>query len=822
MSNDLNIQFERHDKNTWDVEYIRKSILDCMVHLVGKDPELAWENDWYKALVLFLKGILAERRVEFERKIRAQEVKRVYYLSLEYLIGRNLHRTLADLNMTDAARQALAACGKSLEEILDCEAEAGLGNGGLGRLAACIVDSMASQGYPGVGYGIRYQFGMFKQSIENGLQVEHPESWLRFGSPWELERRSLVYEIKFKGRIFHYRDKQGRNRCQWVETEDCEAQAFDVLLSGYRTPSLSYLRLWNSRASREFDLHNFNAGNYIDAVKSKIHSENLSKVLYPDDSTSMGQELRLMQEYFFVSASLQDIFAQHVTCPEDLQKLPDNVAIHLNDTHPATAIPEMMRLLLDDHGLDYENAWDITRRVFSYTNHTLLPEALETWSLDVFGKILPRHLDICYLINHHHMNNVKYKLPGDTSILGRMSLFDDNSKRVRMANLSIVGSHTVNGVAELHSQLMQKGMFADFVRLSPGKLTNVTNGITPIRWLVLANPGLANLITDVIGGDWVHDLTKLKKLADLADDHGFQDRFMAVKKANKVRLAHFMSEKHGIRLNVDFLFDVQVKRMHEYKRQLLNLLHVLTRYIWIRDGIKPGLLPRTVLFGGKAAPAYHMAKLIIRLINDVADMVRNDPVVANQLQLAFIPNYNVSAAEIIMPACELSEQISTAGLEASGTGNMKFALNGALTIGTMDGANIEIRNEVGPDNIFIFGLESHRTDELWKNGYNPGEAIAKSADLKRILEMIRDGYFCPEEPNRYQPIYDALTMGDHYLLTADYADYIACQERVDQLYRNPRAWARKSIINVANMGFFSIDRTVQTYAEKVWKIKPVK
>ncbi|MDH4215967.1 MAG: glycogen/starch/alpha-glucan phosphorylase, partial [Gallionella sp.] len=673
------------------------------------------------------------------------------------------------------------------------------------------------------GMGIRYEYGMFHQQIEHGWQVEHPDNWLRYGNPWEFPRPEVLFPVKFHGRVVQYSDEQGKTHHHWIETDDVMAMAYDTPVPGYGLNTVNNMRLWSAKASRDFDLKYFNEGNYIKAVEDKNESENLSKVLYPNDTTAMGRELRLKQQYFFVSASLQDILYRFFKHHESLDELPDKVAIQLNDTHPSIAIPELMRLLVDIHHLDWEHAWSITTRTFSYTNHTLMPEALETWLVSLFEQVLPRHLQIIFEINQRFLLDVMHHFPGDSELLKRMSIIDEgHGRRVRMAHLAIVGSHHVNGVAQLHSDLMKSTIFSEFDRHFPGKLINVTNGITPRLWLNQANPELASLITRRIGKGWVTDLPQLRQLSGLAEDPSFQSEFHAVKQANKQRLTGLVRNRLALEINPDSLFDVQVKRIHEYKRQLLNLLHVVTLYNRIRTNPSLDVVPRTVIIAGKAAPGYVTAKLIIKLANSIADIVNNDPAVRGLLKLVFIPNYDVSTACIIIPSADLSQQISTAGTEASGTGNMKLALNGALTIGTLDGANIEIMEEVGEDNIFIFGLNAHDVAALKSSGYNPWNYYHANNELKWALDMIASGYFSPEQTDRFQPIYDSLTNGgDSYMLLADYAAYIAAQDQVDTLYRDQRQWTRRAILNVAGMGKFSSDRTISEYAQKIWGAKPV-
>jgi len=808
--------------DTQDADSIRRALIGYMVRVVGTDPRDAGPREWFLAVAHLLKGILSERGMSTSRAQYGQDARRVYYLSMEFLTGRRLMKHLLDFGLETQMREALTAVGQDLDAIADVEPDPALGNGGLGRLAACFLDSLATHRYPGHGYGIRYEFGMFSQTIEDGQQVEHPDNWLQSGNPWEFVRHSVSYPVRFHGRIVCFKDEQGRQRCQWVDTEDVSAVAYDMKVTGYGSPIISNLRLWAAQATNDFDLRYFNQGNYIEAVKDKTTSETLSKVLYPMDSTVLGQELRLKQEYFFVSASLQDIVARHLRAHDDLSRLPEKITIQLNDTHPALAVPEMMRLLMDVHGMEWDPAWDITRQVFCYTNHTLLPEALETWPIGMLEHVLPRHLEIIYQINHGHLQQVRFRFPGDMEALRHMSLVDDATQRIRMAHLAIVGSKRVNGVAALHTRLLRETVFPEFDTMFPGKFINVTNGVTQRRWLLQCNPGLSALITEAIGDAWTTDLTALTALEPLAEDVAFRDSFMAVKHGNKARLAEHLEGLTGVAADPASLFDVQVKRIHEYKRQLLNVMHVIHLYRCIRDGDADGIGSRTVIIGGKAAPGYLLAKLIIRLINDVALTINNDPLVRDRLRVIFLPNYNVSNAEVTIPGADLSEQISTAGTEASGTGNMKFALNGALTIGTLDGANIEIKEEVGDDNIFIFGLTADQVSQTKQRGYNPWRFADEDADLKRVLDMIFTGFFSPQQVNRYQPIRDALfDQGDRYMVLADFRAYLDAQKAVDTLYRDSDAWARKAIMNVARMGLFSSDRSIHTYARDIWSIQPM-
>ena len=802
---------------------ICESMAAHLTYSISKYSAMATTRDWFEIAARTARDRMAERWMETMQTYYREDPKRVYYLSLEFLVGRTFSNAALNLGLHEEFKKALYELGQDIEEVREVEFDAGLGNGGLGRLAACFLDSMATLELPCYGYGIRYEYGMFHQKIEDGQQVEHPDNWLRYGNPWEFPRPEVLYPVKFHGRVVEFKGDDGTVRHHWVDAEEIMAMAFDTPVPGFGGKTVNNMRLWSAKSSRDFDLRYFNQGDYIQAVADKNASENLSKVLYPNDSTEMGKELRLKQQYFFVSASLQDILYRYKKHHPTWDDLPDKVAIQLNDTHPAISIAELMRLLVDIHGLSWDHAWGLTTRTFSYTNHTLMPEALETWKVSLFENVLPRHLEIIYAINFHFLRQVTHAFPGDNDLLRRMSLIDENGeRRIRMAHLAIVGSHTVNGVAQLHSDLMKSTIFADFDRLSPGKFLNMTNGITPRRWLNQANPALASLITSHIGSDWICHLDQLAKLRKLADDTAFRKAFGAVKRANKQQLADMIQDTLAIRVNPDSLFDIQIKRIHEYKRQLLNVLHVVTLYNRIRQGTHPDAVPRTVIIGGKAAPGYAMAKRIIRLINNVAEIVNNDPLIGDRLKLVFIPNYNVSNAERIVPAADLSEQISTAGTEASGTGNMKLSLNGALTIGTLDGANVEIMEEVGEANFFLFGLTTEEVAAQRQAGYNPWDHYHGNPELKQVLDMIGSGYFSPDEPDRFQPIVDALLRyGDHYLLLADYASYVACQDRVGKLYQQQDKWIRTAILNVAGMGKFSSDRTIRQYAEQIWHVATV-
>jgi starch phosphorylase len=805
-----------------DALYFEQPLVKHLMYSEGKGVDAATERDWYESAAHCVRDHMTERWSKMLNSNCDQDGKQVYYLSLEFLLGRTLSNAALNLGIEEPLRESLKTLGQNMEDVAETEIDAALGNGGLGRLAACFLDSMATLNLPGQGYGIRYEYGMFNQEIDQGQQVEHPDNWLRYGNPWEFQRPERLYPIKFGGHTVEFPTVFGGNARRWVNNDTVMAMAYDVPIPGYGTETVNNLRLWAAKSTREFNLASFNAGDYIGAIQEKEITETLSKVLYPNDNSVVGKELRLKQEYFFVSASVQDILHRFLAKNTDWDLLPEKVAIQLNDTHPAIAVAELMYQLLDNHRLVWDHAWSLVTKVFAYTNHTLMPEALETWGVYKFEKWLPRHLEIIYEINHRFLEQVNHQFPGDTELLRRVSIIDEgNGRRVRMAYLAIVGSHTVNGVAAIHSELLKTILFADFHRIFPKKFTNVTNGITPRRWLNQCNRGLTELISSRIGDDFVRDLAQIVKLEKYADDAAFRKQFRAVKQANKQRLATYIKEHTGIEVDPHSMFDVQIKRIHEYKRQLLNVLHVITMYNRIRSGQAQDIAPRTVIFGGKAAPGYYIAKQIIRLINDVANIVNADPAVNGLLKVVFLPNYNVSSAEKLFPASDLSEQISTAGTEASGTGNMKMALNGALTIGTLDGANIEIREEVGEDNIFIFGLDTPSVAALREQGYDPVSYYRSNQELKQVVDMIGNGFFSVNEPDRYRAIYDNLMHnGDDYLLLADYASYIEVQDQVGQVYQDQEEWTRRAILNVARIGKFSSDRTIREYAERVWGIEP--
>jgi len=792
-------------------------IEEHLLNTVGVAADNATRTDLMQAVAQVARQQLSQRWVETQAKERAEKARRVVYLSMEFLMGRTLGNALAALNLTAGAKQGLVQHAQTLEDVADREPDAALGNGGLGRLAACFLDSMATVGLPSFGYGIRYEYGMFAQAIMKGAQVEYPDPWLQDGTPWEFPRPDIAYPVRFGGWV-----EQVDGMPVWRHAGEVAAKAYDMVVPGHGTDHVSTLRLWKAVAPAHIDLSAFNTGDYARAANAKNEFENISWVLYPNDSTPAGRELRLKQEYFFVAASIQDLIRRHFVENPTLDNLADKVAIHLNDTHPAIAVAELMRLLCDEYRMEWDTAWEICGKTFSYTNHTLMPEALETWPVSLIQHVLPRHLEIIFRINKEFLEFAASQRPGDNGFLERLSLIDEHGeRRVRMAHLSVVGSHKINGVSALHSDLLVLTIFHEFFELWPERFTNMTNGVTPRRWLAQANPGLSSLLDDTLGTRWRLDLDQLKGLHAFKKDPAFQEKFMAAKRANKIRLASHIERTTGIRVSPDSLFDVQVKRIHEYKRQLLNLLHVVTRYQAILSNPDAKWVPRTVIFAGKAASSYHAAKSIIRLIHDVGTVVNNDPRIGDRLKVVFIPNYGVSVAEIIMPGADLSEQISTAGTEASGTGNMKLALNGALTIGTDDGANIEIRQNVGDENIFIFGLKTPEVRALRLAGYQPMRYYESIPALKSVLNSISAGEFSPEEPARYRSLMESLPWGgDHYLLLADYESYVATQNQVDEVYRQRSVWCERAIANVAGMGVFSSDRTIREYASQIWKIEP--
>lgn len=801
------------------VDALKHSIAYKLMFIVGKDPSIATQHDWLNATLFAVRDRMVERWLRSNRAQLSQDVRQVYYLSMEFLLGRTLSNALLSMGIYEDIEQALDEMGLNLSELLQEENDPGLGNGGLGRLAACFLDSLATLALPGRGYGIRYEYGMFSQKIVDGQQMESPDNWLEYGNAWEFPRHNTRYKVRFGGRI-----QQEGSKTRWLETEEILACAYDQIIPGFDTDATNTLRLWSAQASNEINLGKFNQGDYFAAVEDKNHSENVSRVLYPDDSTYSGRELRLRQEYFLVSATVQDILSRHWTMHQTFDNLADKIAIHLNDTHPVLSIPEMMRLLIDEHKFNWMDAWDVVQQVFSYTNHTLMTEALETWPIDMIGKILPRHLQIIFDINDHFLKLVQEQYPSEPELLPRVSIIDEtHGRKVRMAWLAVIASHKVNGVSALHSELMVQSLFADFAHIFPNRFCNKTNGVTPRRWLGLANRPLATVLDESIGHNWRTDLSQLSELEKNLDYPSFLQALQKAKLENKKRLAAYIAEKLNIVVNPGALFDVQIKRIHEYKRQLLNVLHVITRYNRILEAPNEKWVPRVVIFAGKAASAYYNAKQIIRLINDVAKVINNDPRINNLLKVVFIPNYSVSLAQLIIPAADLSEQISLAGTEASGTSNMKFALNGALTIGTLDGANVEIREHVGEENIFIFGNTTEQVEVLRNNGYNPRKYYDEDPELHLALTQMATGTFSPEDPKRYTTLFDSLVnFGDHYQLLADYRSYVDTQEQVDTLYRHSDEWTRKTLLNIANMGYFSSDRTIEEYADEIWHIKPIR
>ena len=802
-----------------DAAGITDSLAFRMMYSIAKDEHTATDFDVYQALAYAVRDRLVERWFDTQSAYYKADAKRVYYLSLEFLMGRALVNNTINLDAKNAYIDALHGLGCDLETIAEREWDAGLGNGGLGRLAACITDSAATLGLPFYGYGIRYEYGIFTQRIRDGFQVEAPDTWLRYGNPWEIARPDAIHRVRFYGRAEGYHDSEGLFRVRWVDTEDVWAMAYDTPVSGFRNDTVNTLRLWAAKSSREFDLERFNAGEYVRAVEDKTRSENISKVLYPPDDQYAGKELRLKQQYFFVSATLQDVLRRFLKFGKRRwDELPDKVAIHLNDTHPVLAIPELMRLLVDEFRVDWAVAWELTQKVFAYTNHTVLPEALEKWPADLMQRLLPRHFEIVEELDRRFRESVR-RGGGDEGLVRRTAIIDDY-RNVRMAHLAYVGSHSVNGVAALHTRLLREQLFADLDAALPGRLSNKTNGITPRRWLLQCNPALATLITEAIGDAWTTDLAELRRLAPFADDAGFRGEWIGANRINKLVLADRAKKAWQIELDADTLFDCQVKRIHEYKRQLLNALRVIALYHRIRAG-REEPAPRTVLFAGKAAPGYAMAKLIIKLINSIAELVNGDHAVRGKLAVAFLPNYSVSLAEVIFPACDLSEQISTAGTEASGTGNMKAALNGALTIGTLDGANIEIREEVGAENIFIFGHTADEVEAIRRAGYRPREWIATDPELVQAIDTIGSGALDGCHSGIFRPIFDSLTQYDYHQLCADFRSYVDCQARAAEVYAKPADWWRMSILNVAGMGKFSSDRTTREYAEEIWRVKKV-
>ena len=804
------------------VETLKRAFEENLFYTQFRIARVATANDRYMALALTLRDRLAHRWINTVESYLKEDVKVVCYLSAEFLLGPHLGNNLINLGIYDSARQAVEEAGFDLEELMNQEEEPGLGNGGLGRLAACYLDSLATLEIPAVGYGIRYEFGIFDQEIRSGWQVEITDKWLRFGNPWEIPRGEITFDVNFGGHTEAYYDAEGRYRVRWIPDRVVKGVAYDTPILGYRVNTCNTLRLWKAEACESFDFQAFNLGDYYGAVDEKLYSENITKVLYPNDEPIAGKQLRLEQQYFFVSCSLQDMIRMHLLRGKSLDTFHEKYAVQLNDTHPSIAVAEMMRLLMDEHQLEWEKAWDVTRNTFAYTNHTLLPEALETWPLPLFRSVLPRHLEIVYEINNRFLKEVRVKYPGDGEIASRLSLIDENGEKyVRMANLACVGSQAINGVAALHTELLKKSVLRDFYELWPEKFSNKTNGVTPRRFMVLSNPRLSQLITDKIGDTWVKHLDELRKLEPFGDDKEFLSKWYQVKLENKRTLADLIRSSTGILVDPNSLFDIQVKRIHEYKRQHLNVLHIISLFNRIKEDPSIQISPRTFVFGGKAAPGYFMAKLIIKLINSVAAAVNKDPQMADRLKVVFFPDFNVKNAQPIYPAADLSEQISTAGKEASGTGNMKFSLNGALTIGTLDGANVEIREEVGEENFFLFGLTAEEVHKVKSEGYNPYQYYSSNDDLKKAIDLISSGFFSRGDAGLFKPLVDSLLYHDEYLVLADYQSYVDCQQRVSQAYVGKEQWTKMSILNVARMGKFSSDRSIREYCEEIWKVKPV-
>jgi starch phosphorylase len=808
-----------------DADAITEALIDNLQFVQAKLPEHATRNDWYMALAYTVRDRVLDRYIRtLDSMTRSgPRVKVVAYLSAEFLTGPHLGNGLINLGIWDAAREALSRVGQELDAILEQEEEPGLGNGGLGRLAACYMDSLATLQVPAIGYGIRYEFGIFDQAIRDGCQVELTDKWLRFGNPWEIVRTELSFDVQFGGHVVHEVDEHGRLRVRWRPGKIVKGIAYDTPIPGYRVGCTNLLRLWKAEATESFDFDAFNVGDYYRAVDQKVASETISKVLYPNDEPEAGKQLRLEQQYFFVSCSLQDLIRLHLLRGRPLQELESCWAVQLNDTHPSIAVAELMRLLVDEHSMSWDDAWATAQRTCGYTNHTLLAEALEKWPVSLFGRLLPRHLEIVYEINRRFLDEVRARFPGDDGLLARLSLIDESGNRyVRMAHLAAVGSHAINGVAALHTELLGRTVLRDFHTVTPAKFVNVTNGVTPRRWIVLSNPGLSALITRRIGDGWIANLEEeLQQLEPLAADRGFQEDWREVKLANKRALAGLIEERTGVVVDPRSMFDIQVKRLHEYKRQHLNVLYLVTLYNRLRR--TPGMPcpPRTAIFGGKAAPGYRMAKLIIRLINAVAARINQDPAVSDVLKVVFLPDFNVKNGQRVYPAADLSEQISTAGKEASGTGNMKFAMNGALTIGTLDGANVEIREAVGEENFFLFGLTADEVAARRAAGYSPGSIYAANDDLREAIDLIDSGYFCPGDRELFRPLVESLLTRDEYLVLADYQAYVDCQQRVSDAYLDPGAWTTMSILNAARVGRFSSDRSIREYCRVIWHASPV-
>jgi starch phosphorylase len=816
------VQNQENVRTGLSVPAIKQAFIDNLAFIQGRFAPIATPNDYYMALAYTVRDRLLDHWTKTARTYFEKASRTVCYLSAEFLLGPHLGNNINNLGIADNVRKAVEELGLDLDDLLEREQEPGLGNGGLGRLAACYMDSLATLEIPAIGYGIRYDFGIFSQEIRDGWQVETTDKWLRNGNPWEIARSEIAFDVKLGGYTESHVDESGRYRVNWVPNQVVKSVAYDTPILGYRTFTANFLRLWKAEACESFDFQAFNVGDYYGAVHEKMVSENITRVLYPNDEPPSGKQLRLEQQYLFVTSSLQDMIRIYQQREKDLSRFHEKYVVQLNDTHPAIGISELMRLLVDEYLMDWESAWDITRKTFCYTNHTLLPEALEKWPLRLLASLLPRHLEIIFEINRRFLDEVRIRYSNDGERLARLSLIDEAGERyVRMANLACAGSHSINGVARLHTELLKKDVLRDFSELWPEKFNNKTNGVTPRRFLLLANPRLSRLITDHIGDGWIKNLDCLRDLEPLAENPEFRQAWQEVKRHNKENLGALIQRRTGVVVDPDSMFDIQAKRIHEYKRQYLNILHVITLYNRIRQQPGIDLTPRTVIFAGKAAPAYFMAKLIIKLANSVAEVVNRDPLVRDRLKVVFLPDYNVKNAQWVYPAADLSEQISTAGKEASGTGNMKFAMNGALTIGTMDGANIEIREEVGPANFFLFGLTADEVNALKSRGYRSREYIDSDPDLREVLELISSGCFSRGDLNLFRPLVDSLVYHDEYMLCADYRSYMDCQDRVSSLYLDRANWSRMTIFNVARMGKFSADRAIREYCEEIWKVKPV-
>ncbi|KAK6478878.1 glycogen phosphorylase [Huso huso] len=802
-----------------NVAEIKKGFNRHLHFTLAKDRNVSTQRDYFFALAHTVRDHLVGRWLRTQQYYYETDPKRVYYLSLEFYMGRTLENTMINLGLQNACDEAIYQLGLDMEDLEEMEEDAGLGNGGLGRLAACFLDSMATLGLAAYGYGIRYEYGIFNQRINDGWQVEEADDWLRHGNPWEKARPEFMLPVHFYGHV-----EKTREGPKWVDTQVVLAMPYDTPIPGYMNNTVNTMRLWSARAPNDFNLQDFNVGDYIQAVLDRSVAENISRVLYPNDNFFEGKELRLKQEYFVVAATLQDIIRRFKASKKGrvtFETFPDKVAIQLNDTHPAMAIPELMRILVDIEKLPYDKAWEITQKTFAYTNHTVLPEALERWPVQLMEKLLPRHLHIIYEINQKHLDKISALFPKDMDRLRRMSIIEEEGvKRINMAHLCIVGSHAVNGVAQIHSQIVKDQVFRDFSELEPEKFQNKTNGITPRRWLLMCNAGLAELIAEKIGDGYVKDLSQLRKIAAFVNDESFIRDVSKVKQENKMKFAQYLEKEYKVKINPSSMFDVHVKRIHEYKRQLLNCLHIITMYNRIKKDPAKHFVPRTVIIGGKAAPGYHMAKMIIKLITSVGDVVNNDPVVGNRLKVIFLENYRVSLAEKVIPATDLSEQISTAGTEASGTGNMKFMLNGALTIGTMDGANVEMAEEAGEGNLFIFGMRVADVEALDKKGYNAMDYYDKLPELKQVMDQIKSGYFSPKQPDLFKDITDMLFKHDRFKVFADFEDYVKSQEKASSLYQDPKQWTKMVIINISASGKFSSDRTIKEYAKDIWGVEP--